>query len=174
MVLILTSKREEAKEGNVVDKLLGVVNFGEETVMGVGPYGVVPGSNLGGEGIGNIFGLDDSAGSADIKSKEEQTEHDTSREDILVGHQGQFEVAHTEVERVVLSGEGLDVLVGEQVDSGKDIGTVDEDTTDDDKEDQHISELAPARVVDEVVNVDKVETVVLNLFTFPVSTRHDC
>lgn len=62
--------------------------------------------------------------------------------------------------------------VGQQVDGGEDIRAVNEDTTDNGCKDEHVGELAPARVVDEIIHVDKVELVVLDLFSLPLRS-HD-
>lgn len=66
----------------------------------------------------------------------------------------------------------IDVVAGQQIDGGEDIRAVNEDTTDNGRKDQHVGELAPARVVDEIIHVDKVELVVLDLFSLPLCS-HD-
>lgn len=50
----LTSELEETKEGHFIDSLLRVVDLCKETIMWVGPHGVVSAGNHGREGVRDI------------------------------------------------------------------------------------------------------------------------
>lgn len=48
------------------------------------------------------------------------------------------------------------------------VGTVNQDALDDDRKDERVLELAPSRVIDIVLDIDKVKLVVLDLYPLPV------
>lgn len=140
--------------------------------MWIRAHGVKSTGNLGRECVGDISGVDDSTRSPDFESQEQESKDDTAREDILVGIVGEVDDV-ADSHRVLFTHKRVCVRVGEQTDGCKDIGTVHEDASDDGCKDERVLELPPARVVDKVIHIDKVELVVLNLFTFPLST-HGC
>lgn len=48
------------------------------------------------------------------------------------------------------------------------IGTVNEDTLDDNSEDEGVLELSPGRVINVVLDIDKIKLVVLDLLPLPI------
>lgn len=164
----LTSEGEEAKERNLVDCLFRVVNLRKETVMRVGAHSVVSTGHLRCERVRDVFGLDNVSSTTDFQDQKQEAKDNTGWEQILVHCERQREASKVDT---FGANESLWIFVGEQIDGGKDIGTVHKNASHDCHKDEAVPELTPARIVDKVIHVDKVKLVVLNLLTFPLGAH---
>lgn len=138
--------------------------------MSVAPDGVVSVGNHARKRITDIATLDNRDGLLDVPNKEDEGKNNTRGKDPLVNFERDFDISKGNL--IVGNAEvRAPSTRDEQVDGGPQIGAVDEDTLDDDGKDEQILELAPGRVVDVILNIDKVEFVVLNLLPSPIGWR---